>query len=461
MKKTRLSILAVVFISLVLAVAGTAHVAEGNVSADERAALVDLYNDTAGGSWSTNTNWLTGDPCVDAWSGVTCDIVNTTVTQLQLNSNNLDGGIPPAFGNLTSLFYLLLSNNQLTGTIPTEIGNLTGLRYLYLDNNQLTGTITAWVGNLTILQFLYLSNNQLMGSIPDSIINLDRLQYLRLYSNKLSGEVPAGITNNVLIDNGSDFRYNALYATDVDVTSFLDLKQSATTFAATQTVAPTDLTFTIVNSTSVDLDWTAVTYTADPGGYEIWNSTTAGGPYSWLMNTVDKNVITNTITGLTPGTDDYFVLKTWTDPHGNNGNKVVSDYSAEATATTTGGGGGGGGGDDDDGDDDGGGDGGCFIATAAYGSYADEHVMLLREFRDKHLLTNAAGRELVDAYYAYAPPIADFIAEHGALKVATRFVLTPVVYTVKHPGLVLLLMGFVVAGAGESVRRGRHRRRRK
>lgn len=69
----------------------------------------------------------------------------------------------------------------------------------------------------------------------------------------------------------------------------------------------------------------------------------------------------------------------------------------------------------------------CFIATAAYGSPMEEHVQILRDFRDQYLLPYSLGRVIVDFYYRNSPPIADYIAQRPSLKQATRWILKPVV----------------------------------
>jgi len=70
---------------------------------------------------------------------------------------------------------------------------------------------------------------------------------------------------------------------------------------------------------------------------------------------------------------------------------------------------------------------GCFIATAAYGTPMAEEIDVLRDFRDQYLLTNPVGKNLVELYYKTSPPVADFIAEHPALKQVVRAGLEPVI----------------------------------
>jgi hypothetical protein len=71
--------------------------------------------------------------------------------------------------------------------------------------------------------------------------------------------------------------------------------------------------------------------------------------------------------------------------------------------------------------------GGCFVATAAYGSYLDRYVQVLRGFRDSYMMTNPVGRALVSAYYKFSPPIAEFINDHPALKPVVRAGLLPAI----------------------------------
>ncbi len=84
----------------------------------------------------------------------------------------------------------------------------------------------------------------------------------------------------------------------------------------------------------------------------------------------------------------------------------------------------------------------CFIATAAYGSSLDPHVKALRDFRDRFLLTNAAGRAFVRIYYRLSPPIADCIGRYDSLRMLTRSALTPVIYAIEyHDAFMSLLLG--------------------
>ena len=65
-------------------------------------------------------------------------------------------------------------------------------------------------------------------------------------------------------------------------------------------------------------------------------------------------------------------------------------------------------------------EGGCFIATAAYGTSTAAEIDTLRAFRDEVLLQSSLGSQIVDWYYQTSPPVAAFISENDVLRTLVR-----------------------------------------
>lgn len=96
----------------------------------------------------------------------------------------------------------------------------------------------------------------------------------------------------------------------------------------------------------------------------------------------------------------------------------------------------------------------CFIATAAYGSPLEPHVVALREFRDRYLARSAAGRAFIRFYYRYSPPVAAVVAEHDWLRFLVRMLLTPLVLAMAFPlraGVLLAVLLVLVSRCACSV----------
>ena len=74
---------------------------------------------------------------------------------------------------------------------------------------------------------------------------------------------------------------------------------------------------------------------------------------------------------------------------------------------------------------------GCFIATAVYGSYAADEVLILREFRDQKLASYSLGRFLISFYYRVSPPIVDLIEVFPIAKKPIKYMLDKIVKIIK------------------------------
>jgi hypothetical protein len=78
----------------------------------------------------------------------------------------------------------------------------------------------------------------------------------------------------------------------------------------------------------------------------------------------------------------------------------------------------------------------CFIATAAYGTPLAPEVVLLQNFRDAYLSSNALGERFIRAYYRLSPPLARHISRDRAARLIARLLLAPIISLVKKvPGL--------------------------
>ncbi|XP_073036558.1 receptor-like protein EIX2 [Primulina eburnea] len=113
---------------------------------------------------------------------------------LDLSNNNLEGGIPKFFGNMSSLIHLDLSRNSFMMPLSEIMINFSGsveknLKYLDLSDTMITGSLPDF-SKFSSLNVLVLRGNKLNGSITKDYPNIPSLTRLDLSSNSFTGELP-------------------------------------------------------------------------------------------------------------------------------------------------------------------------------------------------------------------------------------------------------------------------------
>ncbi len=169
--------------------------------------------------------------------------------------------------------------------------------------------------------------------------------------------------------------------------------------------APSNLSASKVSDEEVELIW--ADNSGDEQGFKIERRPEGGSHVE--IERVGRDTTSYSDRDLKGKTNYTYRVRAYNN-HGN------SAYSNEAAAANPGGGDG----------LDGGSGGGCFIATAAYGSPLAEEVWILREVRDAYLLRNRFGKTIVALYYEYSPVLAHQISKHPRVRKAIRIGLYPI-----------------------------------
>jgi hypothetical protein len=183
-----------------------------------------------------------------------------------------------------------------------------------------------------------LDNNRLKGTIPVELAKLRNLKILRLGSNQLTGEIPTELDKlNNLEDNNSNFKWNGLDTQKIDLKSFLKKKQIGGDWQSTQTIAPSDIKFVDFTEDTITINWQPISYTSDTGSYQVFYRE-EGQPYNdrYVEDAADKMVTEVSLKGLKKCTKYHFKIRTWTDSHRMNANRIESPFSNEFTAATRG-----------------------------------------------------------------------------------------------------------------------------
>ncbi len=253
------------------------------------------------------------------------------------------------------------------------------------------------------------------GSVINSIDSGNTTNYISfdisgndkfLSTDGTEGTRPVYIIVNYADANGAD----------IDTSDSVTIK-----YDTKKPIAPTEFE-AVSGDTNLRISWKHPTEdTKDRGDYKVYYKIKDSTDEE-KTQTTDGSDTEMLITGLTNETT-YTIRMATIDKAGNESD--ISSLTVEGTPMPV--------------DDffeyykkhQGGEDGGyCFIATAAYGSYDNGMVQILRNFRDDYLAQTETGKKFIKTYYEISPKYAKMIRNNEFLSFTARILLEPVVFYV-------------------------------
>ncbi|XP_031264571.1 probable inactive leucine-rich repeat receptor kinase XIAO [Pistacia vera] len=133
------------------------------------------------------------DASDNAISGQVPATLPSSLVQISMRNNKLEGTVPESLKYLTSLQVMDLSNNKLSGSVPLFIFNHPSLQQLTLSFNHFTSLQSPSILTTVQSQLISvdLSNNELRGLLPLFLGLMPTLSALSLENNQFTGMIPS------------------------------------------------------------------------------------------------------------------------------------------------------------------------------------------------------------------------------------------------------------------------------
>jgi PKD repeat protein len=326
--------------------------------------------------------WVPGNQLSGSITNTFCSLL--FLQELNMSDNQLEGNLPSQIGQLNRLKQLNVSQNQLSGSLPRSLdqlillsdldihdnyfsGNIEILQGLCqltkidISSNQFTGKLsTANISSLPLLRILKLNTNEFSGEFPyqmaqnNFLLSIDvhdnslsgnlpqweatttyQLNALNIRSNAVYGEIPDTIVQLTRLSPGNlDLRWNGLYTRSQSVKDFIDARHIVPEWEKTQTIAPSDITATVLSAQSIRFEWSPILFTTYTGAYEIHYGYSLNLPFNKMAETSNKSETSYTVTNLNHNTIYFFKIRTRTNAHEYNRNIVYSAFSDPIQLTT-------------------------------------------------------------------------------------------------------------------------------
>nr|GEX45012.1 putative leucine-rich repeat protein, plant-type [Tanacetum cinerariifolium]GEX45723.1 putative leucine-rich repeat protein, plant-type [Tanacetum cinerariifolium] len=181
------------------------------------------------------------------FSGLVPDFTKfTSLRELYLDQNEIQGFISEKFEHISNLVILDLAHNQITGLLP-DLSALPSLRELYFEYNRLEGTLAERIMPLFEIQSLGASSNLFNGTISERHLkNLSHLIYLDISYNALVLEINS--------------EWSPTFSLDVISLSSCKLGPAFPTWLRTQkNLSIIDISYALINDSVPDWFWKQLT----------------------------------------------------------------------------------------------------------------------------------------------------------------------------------------------------------